>query len=151
MGGSLNVDTLIRNLITTVKERLNIAGVVILIYNDKTDLVSVKDLIGLSPELFAKFRFYSDHQILIKVFDESGYWKPEDQDLNLMVGEFETDEVRSLRLLVPMRIKDNFVGVIALGSKNDKSEYTEAEVQLIQALTGVASTSINNAMLFENS
>jgi diguanylate cyclase (GGDEF)-like protein len=151
MGGSLNVDTLIRNLISTVKERLNIAGVAILIYNDKTDLVSVKDLIGLSPELFAKFRFYSDNQILIKVFDESGYWEPEAQDLNLMVGEFETDEVRSLRLLIPMRIKDHFVGVIALGPKNDKSEYSVSEIQLIQALTGVASTSINNAMLFENS
>jgi diguanylate cyclase (GGDEF)-like protein len=121
-----------------------------MIYNDKTDLVSVKDLVGISPELFAKFRFYSDNQILVKIFDESGYWKPQDQELNLMVGEFETDEVRSLNLLIPMRIKDHFVGILGLGEKNDKTDYSDAEIQLLQALAGVASTSINNAMLFEN-
>lgn len=150
MGGSLNCDTLIRNLITTISDRLGISGVLIMIYNDKTDLVSVKDLVGISPELFAKFRFYSDNQILVKIFDESGYWKPQDQELNLMVGEFETDEVRSLNLLIPMRIKDHFVGILGLGEKNDKTDYSDAEIQLLQALAGVASTSINNAMLFEN-
>lgn len=151
MGGSLNVDTLIRNLISTFTDRLEIAGAAIMLYNDKTDLVSIKDLLGISPELFAKFRFYSDHQILVKIFDESGFWIPDDQEHNLMVAEFESDEVRSLRLFMPMRIKDHFVGLIVLAGKKDESEYQEAEIQLMQALVGLASTSINNAMLFENS
>lgn len=151
MGGSLNVDTLIRNLISTFTDRLEIAGAAIMLYNDKTDLVSIKDLLGISPELFAKFRFYSDHQILVKIFDESGFWIPDDQEHNLMVAEFESDEVRSLRLFMPMRIKDHFVGLIVLAGKKDESAYQEAEIQLMQALVGLASTSINNAMLFENS
>jgi diguanylate cyclase (GGDEF)-like protein len=151
MGGSLNVDTLIRNLITTFTERIYATGCAVMIYNDKTDLVSIKDLIGISPELFAKFRFYSDNRILAKIFDENGFWKPEDQDHNLMVAEFESDEVRTLKLFFPMRIKDHFVGVIVLGAKKGDAEYTEADIQLIQALVGLASTSINNAMLFENS
>lgn len=151
MGGSLNVDTLIRNLITTLTERLDISGAAIMLYNERTDLASVKDLIGISPELFAKFRFYSDNQILSKIFDERGFWVPEEQEHNLMVAEFETDEARSLKLFLPMRIKDHFVGLIVLGTKKDNSDYLDAEIQLIQALAGLASTSINNAMLFEHS
>lgn len=151
MGGSLNVDTLIRNLITTFTDRLGISGAGIMLYNDKTDLVSIKDLIGISPELFARFRFYSDNQILVKIFDERGFWCPEEQEHNLMVAEFETDEVRSLKLFMPMRIKDHFVGLVVLDAKKDSAPYNDAEIQLMQALVGLASTSINNAMLFENS
>ena len=151
MGGSLNVDTLVRNLITTFNERLGITGTAVMLYNEKTDLVSVKDLMGIAPELFAKFRFYSDNQILARIFDEQGYWQPEEQEHNLMVAEFESDEVRSLKLFIPMRIKDHFVGIIVLGPKKDETPYEEAEIQLIQALVGLGSTSINNAMLFENS
>jgi diguanylate cyclase (GGDEF)-like protein len=151
MGGSLNVDTLIRNLITTFTDRLGISGAGIMLYNDKTDLVSIKDLIGISPELFARFRFYSDNQILVKIFDERGFWCPEEQEHNLMVAEFETDEVRSLKLFMPMRIKDHFVGLVVLDAKKDSTPYNDAEIQLMQALVGLASTSINNAMLFENS
>lgn len=151
MGGSLNVDTLIRNLITIFNDRVGVSGSAIMLYNEKTDLVSVKDLLGISPELFAKFRFYSDNHILSKIFSEEGSWTPTEQESNLMVAEFETDEVRSLRLFFPMRIKDHFVGLVVLGPKTDNSKYQPAEKQLIQALVGLASTSINNATLFENS
>ena len=151
MGGSLNLDTLVRTILTTLSERLNISGSAVMLYNEKTDLVSIKDLLGVSPELFAKFRFYSDNQVIAKIFGEKGYWQPEEQEHNIMVAEFETDEVRNLKILFPMRIKDHFVGVIVLAAKKDNSEYDNQEIQLIQALVGLASTSINNASLFENS
>lgn len=151
MGASLSVDTLIRNLITIFNDRLAISGSAIMLYNEKTDLVSIKDLLGISPELFAKFRFYSDNHILSKIFSEEGSWSPTEQESNLMVAEFETDEVRCLELFFPMRIKDHFVGLVVLGPKTDNKEYKPSEKQLIQALVGLASTSINNATLFENS
>jgi len=151
MGGSLNVDTLIRNLINTFTDRLAISGAAIMLYNDKSDLVSIKDLLGISPELFARFRFYSDNQILVNIFDEKGFWKPSEQEQNLMVAEFETNEVRALKLFMPMRIKDHFVGLVVLSGKKDKTDFTEPEIQLMQAIVGLASTSINNAMLFEHS
>jgi diguanylate cyclase (GGDEF)-like protein len=151
MGGSLNVDTLVRNLITTFSDRLGISGAAVMLYSEKNDLVSVKDLLGISPELFAKFRFYSDNQILARIFSEEGFWQPTDQDHNLMFAEYETDVVRTLKVFIPMRIKDHFVGVIVLSDKKDGSEYIDSEIQLIQALVGLASTSINNAMLFEHS
>ncbi len=151
MGGSLNVDTLIRNYINIFTERLGFSGAGVMLYNDKTDLVSIKDLIGISPELFAKFRFYSDNRILANIFSEEGYWVPSDQDKNLMVAEFETDELRSVNILFPMRIKDHLVGLTILTGKKDGRQMADADFQLIQAVVGLASTSINNAMLFENS
>ena len=79
MGGSLNVDTLVRNFITIFTDRLTVNGAGVMLYNEKTDLVSVKDLIGISPELFAKFRFYSDNQILARICSDDGYWRPTEQ------------------------------------------------------------------------
>ena len=151
MGGSLNVDTLVRNFITIFTERLNFVGAGVMLYNDKTDLVSVKDLIGVAPELFAKFRFYSDNQILANIFSEKGYWEPSEQEKNLMVAEFESDEVRSLRLIFPMRIKDHLVGLLILTDRKNGNGLEESDYLMIQAIVGLASTSINNAMLFENS
>jgi len=151
MGGSLNVDTLVRNFITIFTERLGFAGAGVMLYNDKTDLVSVKDLIGISPELFAKFRFYSDNQILAYIFSEQGYWEPSDKEKNLMVAEFESDEVRHLKIIFPMRIKDHLVGLLILADRKNGNGLEESDYLMIQAIVGLASTSINNAMLFENS
>lgn len=151
MGGSLNVDTLVRNFITIFTDRLGVNGAGVMLYNEKTDLVSIKDLIGISPELFAKFRFYSDNQILARIFSDDGYWCPTDQEINLMVAEFDTDEIRHIKLLFPMRIKDHFVGLLLLADKKNSVPFVSGDFQLIQAIVGLASTSINNAMLFENS
>ena len=150
MGGSLNVDTLVRNFITIFTDRLGVSGAGVMLYNEKTDLVSVKDLIGISPELFAKFRFYSDNQILARIFSDEGFWQPTDQEINLLVAEFESDEMRRIKLLFPMRIKDHFVGLLLLTDKNG-SAWAPGDFLLIHAIVGLASTSINNAMLFENS
>ena len=151
MGGSLNIDTLARNFITIFSERLGIDGSGLMLYSDKNDMVSVKDLIGISPELFGKFKFYSDHSILTKVFSEEGYWKPSEQDLNMLVAEFESDEIRRIKLVFPMRIKDHFVGLLLLTEKKNGEDYSKSDFDLFQAIVGLASTSINNAMLFERS
>lgn len=151
MGGSLNIDTLARNFITIFTERLSIEGAGLLLYNDKNDMVSVKDLIGMPPELFAKFKFYSDNQIVAKAFSSDGYWQPTEQESTLMAAEFETDEARKIKIIFPMRIKDHFVGLLILTKKKAKESFEAGEFELYQAIIGLASTSINNALLFENS
>ncbi len=151
MGESLNIDTLARNFITIFSERIGIDGVGLMLYSDKTDLVSIKDLIGISPDLFGKFKFYSDHSILANVFSEKGYWEPTDAEKSMFVAEFETDEIRKIKLMIPMRIKDHFVGLLLLSEKKNGEDYTKSDFELFQAIVGLASTSINNAMLFERS
>ncbi|HMM61332.1 MAG TPA: hypothetical protein PKC25_14505, partial [Candidatus Rifleibacterium sp.] len=142
MGGSLNVDTLVRNFITIFTDRLTVNGAGVMLYNEKTDLVSVKDLIGISPELFAKFRFYSDNQILARIFSDDGFWRPTEQEINLLVAEFESDEMRRIKLMFPMRIKDHFVGLLLLTDKKNGAQFASGDFQLIQAIVGLASTSI---------
>jgi diguanylate cyclase (GGDEF)-like protein len=50
-----------------------------------------------------------------------------------------------------MRIKDHFVGMVVLGGFKNTSPLSEADLQLVQALVGLAGTAINNAMLYERS
>jgi diguanylate cyclase (GGDEF)-like protein len=151
MGGSLNIDTLARNFITIFSERIGIEGSGLMLYNEKNDLVSVKDLIGISPELFGKFKFYSDHSILTKVFSDEGYWQPTEQETNMLVAEFESDELRKIKLVFPMRIKDHFVGLLILTEKKNGESYSKSDFDLYQAIVGLASTSINNSIMFEKS
>lgn len=151
MGGSLNIDTLARNFITIFSERIGIDGAGLMLYSEKNDLVSVKDVIGISPDLFGKFKFYSDHSVLANTFSDKGFWEPTEQDINMLVAEFECDEIRRLRLVFPMRIKDHFVGLLLLTEKKNGEPYCQSDFELYQAIVGLASTSINNAMLFERS
>jgi len=151
MGTSLNVDTLVRTLLSLFMERLNVMGAAIMLYSDRSDLVTLKDLMGFSPELFAKLRFYSDNKIVTNLFSDEGYWVADDVVSTLMAAEFETDAIRACRLFLPMRIKDHFVGIAILGDKKDNSAYNDADIQLLQAVVGLAATAINNATLYEKS
>lgn len=151
MGTTLSIDSLIRTLLTLFMERIGTAGAAIMLYNDRTDMITIKDLLGFPPELFAKFRFYSDNKIASNILSAEESWVPAETDLTLMAAEFETDAVRSIRNMFPMRIKDHFVGIVVLGEKKDGGAYSDADRQLIQAVVGLACTSINNATLYEKS
>lgn len=151
MGDSLNVDTLTRTLLTLFIDRVHVTGACILLYSDRTDLVNVKDLLGLPPELFARFRFYSDHMIVTSSFAQEDGWFPDDSTINLLTAEFDTDAIRSLAAFFPLRIKDHFVGLVGLGPKRDGSAYDHNDRELLLALMGLASTSINNSSLYEHS
>ncbi len=151
MGASLSVDTLIRTLLSLITERLQVTGAAIMLYSDRTDMVTIKDLLGFSPELFARFRFYSDNKIVTNIFAEEGFWQIDEQAAELLVAEFETDACRALHLMFPMRLKDHFVGLILLGARKDQSRFTASDIQVIQALASLAATSINNASLYEKS
>lgn len=151
MGTTLSIDSLIRTLLTLFIERIGTTGAAIMLYNERTDMITIKDLLGFPPELFAKFRFYSDNKVASNILSEEECWSPAETDLTLMSAEFETDAVRSIRNLFPMRIKDHFVGIVVIGEKKDGSAYSDADRQLIQAVVGLACTSINNATLYEKS
>ncbi|MFZ2959192.1 MAG: diguanylate cyclase [Candidatus Ozemobacteraceae bacterium] len=152
MGTSLSVDSLVRTFLTLMMDRLHVTGAAVMLYNEKNDMLTIKDILGFSPELFARFRFYSDNKIIINMFGaENGFWTADDSAREQMNAEFETDTVRALRMFIPMRIKDHFVGVFILGDKKDSSNYSDADYQLIQALAGLATTAINNASLYERS
>lgn len=151
MGTTLSIDSLIRTLLTLFMERIGTTGAAIMLYNERTDMITIKDLLGFPPELFAKFRFYSDNKIAISILSAEECWLPAETDLTLMAAEFETDAVRAIRTLFPMRIKDHFVGIVVLGEKKDGCTYSDADRQLIQAVVGLACTSINNATLYEKS
>lgn len=151
MGTSLNVDTLVRILLSSVMEKLNVNGVAIMLYSERNDMVTIKDLIGFSPEIFAKFRFFSDNKIVVNLFASDGYWLADDSAGDLMAAEFDCDGVRAMRLFFPMRIKDHFVGILVMGDKKDQTPYSAPDRELIGAITSFATMSINNAMLFERS
>ena len=152
MGSSLSIDGLVRTFLTQITDRLHLSGAMVLLYNDRNDMITVKDLLGFPPELFAKFRFFSDNKIIMDLFAaEDGIWIPDEAAMNLMKAEFETEAVQELHLFTPMRIKDHFVGIIILSEKRDREKVNEGEIKVVQALAGLATTAINNATLYERS
>lgn len=151
LGTTLNLDSIIRTILSLFLEKLDIKAAAIMLYNEQNDLVSIRDMLGFSPELFAKFKFYSDHKVIAEVFNENGYWLLDDHNAELLKAEFDTDSCRDIKVIMPMRIKDHFVGLLVLGEKCNAEPYSNSDLELLLALTSLFATSINNARLYEKS
>lgn len=52
-------------------------------------------------------------------------------------------------LLVPLKIKDNIMGVLALANKENEDVFTETDAGLLQALADLSSISIRNAKFYK--
>lgn len=151
MGTTLNVDSLVRTLLNLLIEKLDVSGAAVMLYYDKTDQVTIKDLIGFSPDLFAKFRFFSDHRLVVNLFAGESFMDITDSEQEMIVAEFDCDAAHAFRLFYPMRIKDHFVGITLLGQKKDQTPFSESDKDLIATIIGLGTMSINNAALFERS
>ncbi|MBI3039010.1 hypothetical protein HYY75_08180, partial [bacterium] len=151
MGTTLNLEALVRTLLSLTIDRLAITGSAVLLYNDSSDQVTVKDLTGFSPELFGKFKFFSDHKIVTETFSKENAWRPSESEINSLTSEFEADCISGMKLFFPMKIKDHFVGIFILGQKKNSFDFSSSEILLIQAIVGLATMAFNNARLYERS
>jgi sigma-B regulation protein RsbU (phosphoserine phosphatase) len=68
------------------------------------------------------------------------------EQLNLWMKE---ESGLNISLAIPMRIKDRTRGVILLGERKNKHEYTKSDIEFVSSLAGIAIISIENARLVE--
>jgi len=64
--------------------------------------------------------------------------------------EWETVSSLGFTLIVPMRLQEHSTGVIALGPKINKSEFTETDIEFLKILGSQAAASLENVRLFND-
>lgn len=151
MATSLDPDTVSKNFLNIFTEKLGLSGAALMLYEPSTDQTTIKNLTGLSPELFTKFKFYSDYQLLQEAVSSDSCWHVCDTNKERLAEDFDTEELKKIELISSMKLKDHFVGLLLLAGKKSGEPFTETDLDLYKALTGLATTAVNNANLFENS
>ena len=66
-----------------------------------------------------------------------------------MIGEFQKLEEISVELIVPMQVKGETKGLILLGHRNNKKEYSKSDVEFVYSVGSFAIISIENGRLFK--
>ncbi len=67
----------------------------------------------------------------------------------LPAADSQTPAASQIELLVPLKVKKQLVGMLLLGSKFSREPYSNADRQLLQAISNEVASSIENARLYE--
>lgn len=83
----------------------------------------------------------------LKVLDISKINRPLNR--SEMVGEFQKLEEISVELVVPMQVKGETKGLILLGHRNNKKEYSRSDIEFVYSVGSFAIISLENGRLFK--
>ncbi|HPG40941.1 MAG TPA: SpoIIE family protein phosphatase [bacterium] len=139
LNSSLQLNTILNNLLLTPMGRMMISRGLVMVSEDGNKF-SIRNIKGLSRELLnstcdVEFRF--DKPVFLT-----------DVDLNeCKLKNFFLE--LGIELILPINSTSRMIGMIALGKKINRSRYTEAELEFLNSLTNLASTAIENAIIFQ--
>lgn len=74
---------------------------------------------------------------------EAGEYQPVDKDLMYALHNID------ISLIVPLYLKDNLNGVIALGAKKSGDLYTQSDLNILEIISGQTAIAIENAQLYD--
>ncbi len=139
LNSSLQLNTILNNLLLTPMGRMMISRGLVMVSQDsgKYSICNVK---GLSREL------------LNTIYDvEFTFDKP----VFLQNIDFEQCKLKNffldlgIELILPINSSYRMIGMIALGKKINSCQYTDSELEFLNSLTNLASTAIENAIIFQ--
>lgn len=143
-------ENILNKIQETFVESLKIKNFGILIKNSKPDLFECKRATGLLENLKS---FHISYEELNRKFKEKNNLK---QFSNFEKNEFplflkeesEAELLDSIYTMIPLSSQNNVIGLILLGLKESGLRFTSKEIELLDALAGQASISLENAILY---
>lgn len=86
--------------------------------------------------------FIENNQIVITEELKNVYSSPKTKDL------IELLESLGVELLIPLKVKGNVIGLLALGPKETEEAYNDEDLQVLEIISGQAAVAIENAQLY---
>jgi sigma-B regulation protein RsbU (phosphoserine phosphatase) len=128
INSSIDLDFILNNvLLTCLGKFLATRGLIAIKENDKIVLMGSK---GLVKEITDKFpELYATHECI-----DAPALKSFMQDYNLKIAE-------------KISSSEDCIGLVCLGEKLNKSEYTEDDVEFLATILNISATAIQNSML----
>jgi putative nucleotidyltransferase with HDIG domain len=151
ISASLNLDETLHSITSKVTDVLKLERCSILLYDEKTDRLSIVASRGLSKEIITETAIPKGSHI-------SG-WVLEHKEA-IFVSDIESDERFKSRssekyytssfISVPLIIKGNAIGVINVNNKKTHEPFTEHDFRLIKGIAREAAIAIANATLYSD-
>jgi sigma-B regulation protein RsbU (phosphoserine phosphatase) len=138
LNSSLNLKSILDNMLLTPMGKMMISKGVILLHKDQ-DIFMIETLKGLPRALIGK-QIQIDSSFLNPVFINEI-----DENTNPWVSFFKE---LTIEVVLPISSNKKNLGIIGFGKKIGGSEYTESELDFLNSLSNIAATSIENGLMF---
>lgn len=148
VGTMLNVDRLPIEVLNKAMNLLEVEYGYLMLFDDEDFKLKIKAAIGFDPEKLNKFKteFNAEEGISSQVIREGKYIIRS----NIQSSKDIHEHILGLNhiLCVPMKHKDEPIGIITLGDKRSGEPFLTPEAKLLFALATLVSTTIQNARFF---
>jgi len=138
LNSSLNLKSILDNILLVPMGRMMIGKGLILLKKQR-QLFKIESMKGIPLSLAGKEILLDDlpsHAVYIQDISDDIDWKS-------FFLEFK------INLLIPLVAKKEILGILAFGSKLTQQPYNEEEIEFLTSLSNIATTSIENAIVFE--
>jgi sigma-B regulation protein RsbU (phosphoserine phosphatase) len=138
LNSSLNLQSILNNVLLVPMGRMMLGKGIILLKTDDNQF-RVETAKGLPIGLRGKDIHISDipqHPVFVSNLKAKTEWKT-------FFNEF------NIELLIPLIARSDILGIIGFSRKINKEDFTENEIDFLTSLTNIATTSIENALVFE--
>ena len=153
IGSQINLDTLLPQILQSVGDIVNTDRIFIFLSDEGSRQVVLREsshplknavAVPLSSQFIQYFQHTPSPQVDLAAFKSSAELQAiyrEQQDLI---------ETLSLALCAPLRVKDNFIGLLAVGPERTGELYSHEDYDLLNTIGLQAASAILNAKLSEN-
>jgi len=153
IGSKISIENLLPQLVNSVKEIVNTDRVYIFLREERSNQLVLSEssippkktfTIPMTSQFVKYFQQTQPPQTDIKAFKNT-------QDLQAIYHEQkEMFETLSIALCAPLCTKDNFLGILAVGTERTDEPYTHEDYDLLHTIGIQAASAILNAKLSEN-
>jgi putative PEP-CTERM system histidine kinase len=153
IGSKISLDDLLPQLVSSVQEIINTDRVFIFLYEERSNQLVLSESsiapekrfeIPMSSQFVNYFQQTQTPQVDVSAFKNTS-------DLEAIYYEQqEMWETLAIALCAPLRIKDNFLGILAVGAERTGEPYAQEDYDLLHTIGIQAASVILNAKLSEN-
>ena len=153
IGSNVSLDDLLPQLVNSMQEIVNTDRVFIFLHDESSNRLVLSEgsfqlekrfAISMNSELVKYFRETQTPHVDVNIF------KNNEELQAIYTEQKELFETLGILLCVPLRIKDNFIGIIAIGVERTGEPYSHEDYDLLHTIGIQASSAILNAKLTEN-
>lgn len=155
---TLDFNHLLKSICGTLTEALHAEKIGVALLDKKGKLyIAYED--GFKPGVAAKLA-KGNEQVMLRQFKRTpGIFVVDERKTEFENGE-NVDQIVSppvmyamaaqdLALIVPLRLQDKLIGVVAIGTKKSGEPYGSQDLRVLNLISGQFAVSIENALLFE--
>jgi GAF domain-containing protein len=147
INASLDVKKILHNLTVDLSEALDMKGVIIRLLNKETGNLQLVASHGLSEEFLSKGPVSAEKSVTQAMKGETVIIDDVENDARIQYRDAAVREGIVSMLVVPIRIRDDVIGIMRLCS-DIKRDYSEDIIVLVNALAQTGGLAIQNASMY---